>query len=125
MSAKKKPTIVCDRCGKEWLAKRTKIEIADWNGMQLQYFLCPKCKKLYRIGLRDGKWYELLEDFKKAEKRLDAAKVGRITDERTINGMVGACEAKKLRLQQYDGVLQSKYQGTFTRDKDGTINYLP
>ena len=121
----KKTKLMCDRCGKVWNVKSTSIIEAKWNSMVLQYFLCPKCKNLYRIGLRDGKWFELFEDLKESNRRLDAVKSGRIKDEQTIRGLVGACETKKLRLQYYDKMLQSKYPGKFVVEKTGSIIYLP
>lgn len=129
----KKIRIVCDECKHEFYLNAVGIHeaIVELNGVPvtLVYFACPKCNKIYRISIQDKRYYELVEDLEKTEKRI-RRNCGSNNQEmaRMLNSMVFK---KKQRLGEYVDKVNKMFPGTFTfvmsenNHKEQTIKYLP
>lgn len=129
----KKIRIVCDECKHEFYLNAVGIyeAIVELNGVlvTLVYFACPKCNKIYRISIQDKRYYELVEDLEKTEKRI-RRNCGSNNQEmaRMLNFMVFK---KKQRLGEYVDKVNKMFPGTFTfvtsenNHKEQTIKYLP
>lgn len=108
--------IYCDECKHEFYLDSVKINEAevDCLGEQLtlMYFTCPKCNKIYNIGLKDAQFEMLKEDLDKTKKRIRKNHgSGNLEFARTLNNMV---QRKHERLMKHMKKLNSKYPGTFT-----------
>lgn len=108
--------IYCDECKHEFYLDSVKINEAevDCLGEQLtlMYFTCPKCNKIYNIGLKDAQFEMLKEDLDKTKKRIRKNHgSGNLEFARTLNNMV---QRKHERLMKHMQKLNSKYPGTFT-----------
>lgn len=128
-----KVIIVCDECKHEFYLDAVGIHeaIVELNGVpvNLVYFACPKCNKIYRISIQDKRYYELAEDLEKTKKRI-RRNHGSNNQEmaRMLNSMVFK---KKQRLEEYVDKVNKMFPGTFTfvasenNHKEQTIKYLP
>ena len=128
-----KAIIVCDECKHEFYLDAVGIHeaIVELNGVPvtLAYFTCPKCNRIYRISILDGRYYELVEDLEKTKKRI-RKNHGSNNQEmaRMLNSMVFK---KKQRLEEYVDKVNKMFPGTFTfvasenNHKEQTIKYLP
>lgn len=131
--SQEKAIIVCDECKYEFYLDAVGIreDIVELNGVPvtLVYFVCPKCNKIYRISIRDRRYYELVEDLEKIKKRI-RRNHGSNNQEmaRMLNSMVFK---KKQRLEEYIDKVNKMFPGTFTfvasenNHKEQTIKYLP
>ena len=125
--------VFCDECKYEFSMNTVNIENANVviNGQELilVYFACPKCKKIYRIMLKDDKCYVLNVDLEIAKDRMQKTyKSGNKEFARTLNSMV---LKKQERLKNHLSNMDKKFPGTFTfvasenNHKDKIIKYLP
>lgn len=131
--SQEKAIIVCDECKHEFYLDAVGIHeaIVELNGVPvtLVYFACPKCNKIYRISIKDRRYYELVEDLEKTKKRI-RRNHGSNNQEmaRMLNSMVFK---KKQRLEEYVDKVNKMFPGTFTfvasenNHKEQTIKYLP
>lgn len=109
-------SIVCDECKHEFLLRSVNISEAPVKvyseELQLVYFVCPKCNKIYRVLLKDKAYSELKEDLEKVKKRI-RKNLGSNNEEfaRTLNFMA---YKKQERLQNHVLNIHRKYPGTFT-----------
>ena len=134
--SQEKAIIVCDECKHEFYLDAVGIHeaIVELNGVPvtLVYFACPKCNKIYRISIQDGRYYELVEDLEKTKKRI-RRNHGSNNQEmaRMLNSMVFKVFKKKQRLEEYVDKVNKMFPGTFTfvasenNHKEQTIKYLP
>jgi len=125
--------VFCDDCKHEFSMKSVNIQeaIAELNNVpvNLVYFTCPKCNRVYRISIQDKRYYELKEDLEKTIKRIRRNR-GSNNDEmaRTLNSMV---VKKHERLKAYVDKVNKKFSGTFTfvasenNHEEKIIKYLP
>lgn len=126
-------TVYCDECKHEFSMMSVNIKIAtvniDGEELNLSYFACPKCRRIYRIALMDKRYYELKEDLDKIRKRT-RKNLGSKDIEKTIN-LQTMVKAKRERLQKHVDALNRKYPGTFVfavsenGKENQTIKYLP
>lgn len=125
--------IICDECNYEFPMNSVKIEETTVDvGKQvltLVYFTCPKCRKIYRVLLKD-EWYETLKKDLDQTKARIRKNYGRNNEEiaRTLNFMVN----KKLtRLRNHVTRINKKFSGTFTfvasenNNEEMIVKYLP
>jgi uncharacterized protein YbaR (Trm112 family) len=122
--------IVCDECKKEFFLRSVQIQKSaiEIGGQQLElsYFKCPECGRLYRITLMDNRYNELVDDLEDTKKRIRRTKGNNnygLQD--TLNKMVFR---KLQRLRTYTEKLNAKYSGTFEEVSENgatTIKYLP
>lgn len=125
-------TVYCDECKHEFAISAVGIQqspvIVGRQALELVYFACPKCNKVYRITLRDERCNELQADIESTMRRIRKSHGGKnIKLAGSLDAMV---QRKRLRLREYMKHLNGKYTGTFIlavpEDGEGaTINYLP
>ena len=123
----------CDDCNYEFLLSADHINEAEVvindQPFALVYYTCPKCKKIYRITLKDKRYEELAEDLVRTKNRI-RKNHGSNNDElaRVLNEMV---RKKHSRLKSHLDRLNKQFPGTFTfvvsenNQKDKFIKYLP
>lgn len=131
--SQEKAIIVCDECKHEFYLDAVGIHeaIVELKGVpvNLVYFVCPKCNKIYRISIQDKRYYELVEDLEKTKKRI-RRNHGSNNQEmaKLLNSMVFK---KKQRLEEYVDKVNKMFPGTFTfvasenNHEEQTIKYLP
>lgn len=131
--SQKMTRVKCDECEYEFILKAVEIHeaIVKLNGIlvTLVYFVCPKCNKIYRISIKDKRYYELVEDLEKTKKRI-RRNHGSNNQEiaRTLNSMI---IRKHKRLKAYVDKVNKMFPGTFTfvasenNHEEQTIKYLP
>ena len=125
--------IECNECKYEFNLnaveiQKTKIELKNVI-VDFVYFTCPKCDKIYRVSIQDARYYDLVEDLKKTEKKIRKNK-GSCNEEmaRLLDKMM---QRKHERLKQYVCAVNKAFSGTFTfvasenNPKEKIIKYLP
>lgn len=125
--------VKCDQCRYEHDLnavdiQKTKIELNN-TIVDLVYFTCPKCDKIYRVSIQDARYYDLKEDLEKAKKRI-RRKHGSNNEEtaRVLDKMV---RIKLERLRRHVEIVDNMFPGTFTfvtsenNPEDKIIKYLP
>ena len=123
----------CDDCDFEWLLNADHINEAEVviNGQPfiLVYYTCPKCKKIYRIILKDKRYEELAEDLVRTKNRIRKNHGSNNFEfARVLDNMV---RKKHERLKNYISRLNKQFPGTFTfvesenNQEDKFIKYLP
>jgi len=125
--------IKCDECGYEFSLKAVDIhkeKIALNNTVvDLVYFVCPDCRKIYRVSIQDARYYDLADDLEKARRRL--RKSHGSNDEEKVRVLQTMVTRKHERLAAYVGKVNQMFQGTFVFEasennpENKTIKYLP
>lgn len=117
--------IKCDECGFEFSLNAVGIHeaIVQLNCVPvvLVYFSCPKCNKIYRVSIKDRRYYELEKDLEKTKNRIRKNK----NKAEIMHPMV---LKKKQRLANYAEMVNKTFQGTFvfeTSENNKIIKYLP
>lgn len=129
-SQENKKIIVCDECKYEFLLNAVNIQCADLEiknqQLVLHFFICPKCKKVYKILLCDEHYNELKEDFEAAKLRLQKSQAkGNKELVRTLEPMI---RKKFERLKNHENKLNKTFNGTFvvaSENNNTIIKYLP
>jgi ribosomal protein S8 len=133
MVKNKEILIKCDQCEHEFFLKAAEIKeaIVDLNGVSvnLVYFACPKCNKIYRISIQDKRYYELKDDLEKTKKKIRRNN-GSYDMEmaKTLHSMV---VRKHERLKAHIDAVNKTFPGTFifvaseNNHKEKSIKYLP
>lgn len=106
--------VKCDDCKSEFELHKDDIkkDIVNLDGVNvhLVYFMCPKCKRIYRVSIQDKNYYKFAKDLEKAKKKLRNYKGN---DSIVINKLcVKALEKKKI-LEKYVDLVNETYDGTF------------
>lgn len=124
--------VKCDECKHEFVLESVNIQEAQVKCenelLQLSFFTCPKCNKIYRVLLKDARYEELKVDFEKTKGRIRRNHgSNNVEFARTLSSMVNK---KAERLRHYVDKLMAKYNGTFTfvvSEETNTkeIQYLP
>ena len=133
--SQKKATIACDECKHEFYLDAVGIHVAtvELKGVpvNLVYFACPKCNKIYRISIHDKRYYELVEDIEKTKKRIQRSRShdsNNVEMAMILNSMVAQ---KYKRLSAHIDKVNKMFSGTFTfvasenNQKEKSIKYLP
>lgn len=115
--------VKCDKCEHEFLLNAVGINdtnvIIDGQEYELQYFVCPECDKVYRILIKDSKYYKLVEELESAKKRIrrNWGKMGQQMQQ-TLNDVA---MKKQERLKAYSVKLNQKFSGVleFTTPENG------
>ena len=109
--------IVCDKCEHEFFTNAVSInerdvEVGRGEVITLFYFECPKCKTIYKICLKDSRYYSLVNDLTDAKARVRKLS-GKCTED-IMSNLIASANAKKQRLANYVKMLDRKYPGVFT-----------
>ena len=124
-------TVFCDLCKHEFSLKAVGIKSAEVkvNDQQLTliYFACPKCNKIYRLSLQDGRYQELKEDVEKTKQRI--RKSHGSNNEEAVSRLMSMLSKKQERFNAHIDKLNKKFNGTFTfvvsENNNKEIKYLP
>lgn len=107
--------VKCDKCEHEFLLNAVGINdinvIIDGQEYELQYFVCPECDKVYRILVKDSKYYKLVEELESAKERIrrNWGKVG----QRMQQILNDVAMKKQEHLKAYSAKLNQKFTGVF------------
>ena len=122
--------VKCDECNNEFDLKAVKIQesLVQLNGVfvNLVYFVCPECGKIYRVSIQDRRYYELKEDLEKAKKRVQRNR--RKANADLLRTLISMVAQKQDRLKEYVDKVNKAFPGTFVFVSEGdqkTIKYLP
>lgn len=104
----------CDECQSEFELYKNDVkkDIVNLDGVNvhLVYFMCPKCKRIYRVSIQDKNYYKFAKDLEKAKKKLRNYKGNDIT---VINKLCAKALEKKKILEKYVDLVNETYDGTF------------
>lgn len=104
----------CDECKSEFELykddlKKTIVNL-DGVNVHLVYFMCPKCKKIYRVSIQDRNYYKFAHDLEKAKRKLRNYNGN---DGAVINKLCAKALEKKKILEKYVDLVNDTYNGTF------------
>lgn len=117
--------IFCDQCGYEFPALAVNIKQSDLSiggtTVQVVYFRCPSCNKVYLIQILDNKCIVLRKEFLKQKARWQA-NVGRNNDTEVVSGQYVSMVAKQKRLADRIELLKQRYGNEIGVYLDRTTN---
>jgi len=117
--------IFCDQCGYEFPASAVNIKQSDLSidgtAVQVVYFRCPSCNKVYLIQILDNKCIVLQKEFLKQKARWQA-NVGRNNDTEVVSGQYVSMVAKQKRLADRIELLKQRYGNEIGVYLDRTTN---
>lgn len=104
----------CDECQSEFELYKNDVkkDIVNLDGVNVHmvYFMCPKCKRIYRVSIQDKNYYKFAKDLEKAKKKLRNYKGN---DSTVINKLCAKVLEKKKILEKYVDLVNETYDGTF------------
>lgn len=104
----------CDECQSEFELYKNDVkkDIVNLDGVNvhLVYFMCPKCKRIYRVSIQDKNYYKFAKDLEKAKKKLRNYKGN---DSIVVNKLCAKALEKKKILEKYVDLVNETYDGTF------------
>lgn len=110
---------VCDACGCHF--KLTSLGqsrlVTSHKQIDVTYFVCPSCGKLYVVSVADFKWYMLSGELQAVTKRVKRAIEKQ--DETLLRKLYGIQAVKRDRLASHESLLLKMYRGRFTTEPDG------
>ena len=117
--------IFCGQCGYEFPASAVNIKRSDLSidgtTVQVVYFRCPSCNKVYLIQILDNKCIVLQQEFSKQKARWQA-NVGRNNDTKVVSGQYVSMVAKQKRLADRIELLKQRYGNEIGVYLDRTTN---
>ena len=126
-----KNLIVCNECKNEFFSNEINVhEATAWVNnhtvVNLIYFMCPYCKRIYPISIQDARYFDLLYDLNNTKYKIKKNfTTGNIKKANALNEMV----FKKLnRLKKHEEKLKKKFSGTFLEVSENgimIIKYMP
>lgn len=122
----KNKEVQCDECGYVWKkAKKIKHkeQSFEFNNRQvvLHYFMCPRCKKVYRVFIEGSKYKRFVNRLDKARQNL--RKVTSEDEAKTIHQELLKCQQE---LEEYVIRYNKMLSGTFTvNERNNIVEYLP
>lgn len=122
--------VKCDECNNEFNLKAMEIHesLVQLKGafVNLVYFACPKCGKVYRISIQDRRYYDLKKDLEKAEERVRRGRCK--VNAELMRMLISMVAQKEDRLKEHVDKVNKAFPGTFVFVSEGdqkTIKYLP
>lgn len=104
----------CDECQSEFELYKNDVkkDIVNLDGVNvhLVYFMCPKCKRIYRVSIQDKNYYKFAKDLEKTKKKLRNYKGN---DSIVINKLCAKALEKKKILEKYVDLVNETYDETF------------
>lgn len=104
----------CDECQSEFELYKNDVkkDIVNLDGVNvhLVYFMCPRCKRIYRVSIQDKNYYKFVKDLEKAKKKLRNYKGN---DSIVVNKLCAKALEKKKILEKYVDLVNETYDGTF------------
>lgn len=111
--------VVCDGCGSHFKLtglRQSKL-VAGRKQINVTYFVCPSCSKLYVVSVTDFKWQMLSGELQAVAKRV--RKAIKKHDETLLRKLYGIQAVKKDKLASYESSLLQMYRGRLTMEPDG------
>lgn len=106
-------TVECDECGKQWIMKATEIQTQpiEVHGEKLEvtYFLCPHCGKLYLVRIDNSETRRLQAQIELEQKRVAKDKQNGKNPSKRIKKVIRLSDQHKAVCES----LRHKYNGTF------------
>lgn len=104
-----KKTIYCDFCGEDLnsLSVKERRLTIDQEVVDVSYFTCPSCGKLYVVFVLDGRARYLKADYDRYMKRM--RRMRKVTE-----ADANVASAKLRRLKDRSNMLKKRYLGGFT-----------
>lgn len=117
--------VQCDECGYTWKKlKKVKLkqQVIEFNNRQvvLHYFLCPVCKKVYRIFIEGPRYNRLEKRLKKSMQKLLRAK-----NEDELKILQQEVSQYQRELEEYVVRYDKMFSGTFAVNVSGYVEYRP
>ena len=119
----------CDSCGFEYeISRPDDIRAQPFVFRDKRYvvdfLLCPSCKHVDIVSIKDAKYYELAEKVEKARKRISKMHRNGSSSQAYAQAVRSAYK-KQERLGKHVDALKAKFRGVFTVEEtklsDGTI----
>lgn len=123
--------IKCDSCGFEWKFKKTKIrkKVFQLKGRQvvLHYFMCPRCKRVYRVFIEGPKYNQLKDRLDKAttDIRIYTNINGALPSDTKLEKLQDRAMECKHDLEEYVESYNKMFSGTFAVNMNGVVEYRP
>lgn len=126
-----KNIIVCNECKNEFFlndvnVQESKVCVGKYKIINLVYFTCPCCNKVYPISIQDGKYFDLLSDLNSIKYKIK--KNNGIMDLKKANTLNAMVFKKLNRLKKHEEKLKKKFSGTFLKVSENgimIIKYMP
>ena len=121
--------VKCDSCAKEYEISgpddiRTQPFVFRGKRYVVDFLLCPSCKHVDIVCIKDAKYYELAEKVDKARKRISKMHRNGSSSQAYAQAVRSAYK-KQERLGKHVDALKAKFRGVFTVEEtklsDGTI----
>lgn len=125
--------IVCDECKNEFpltavtIYERNVSAQVGQDGIELDFFVCPRCQKVYPIGFKDVECTNLLHSMEKLKDRIQRGwGLGR-----PMKSSVRLYEVLQREVRNRMSILKERYSGTFTlvasenNEEDFELQYRP
>lgn len=111
---KEKKYLVCDKCKHNWELEAEAIHTQavkneNKQEMMIQFFLCPKCNKIYVISIVDSKARALMSQLRKLEKFIIRGR----KSGRDVSKEVSKHDQVRQSLMLYERMLKNKYEQYF------------
>lgn len=113
---------VCDKCNEHFELtdlKHSKL-IVKHKMLDVTYFICPSCNKLYVVAITDFKWQMLSGELQAVTKRV--SKAIKKHDVVLLRKLYGIQAVKKDKLASYESSLLQMYKSRLTMKSDGRGN---
>lgn len=121
----KNKKVQCDECGYVWKKMKKikpKYQSIEFNNRQviLHYFVCPRCKRVYKIFIEGPRYKSFVNKLNKAKVKL--IKANNEDEANILRQDVLNCQKK---LEEYIAHYDKMFSGTFTVNVNGVIEYRP
>lgn len=121
----KNKEVRCDECGYVWKKLKhikQKSYSFEFNNRQvvLHYFMCPRCKRVYRIFIEGPRYNRLVLKLEKSKVKL--RKATSEDEAKILQQEVHNCQRE---LEEYVSRYNKMFSGTFTVNERNIVEYLP
>lgn len=104
--------VKCDNCNTEFMLSNRDIKndviIVNKHNMQVTYFYCTECNKIYIILLRDYTYAKLENDLATVKQRIKNC-LGQEHKAKQLERLVKLARVKYTKLKQYEDKLKRQY----------------
>lgn len=130
-----KKIIICDECKHEFTLHDIRLQTTNVvignKRLELLYYTCSECDKIYKVLLKDEKFYRLKKDLDECIHKINKFGSTKDKNAKMATMLESMFIKKKNRLDDYTSRLNAKYSGTFTfvssenKYEENNIIYVP